>query len=126
LLQRLLEALEVIAKVVFEVLLVVVVALVIAGLAAALILKAPILAGTAVVLLASGVFYIIERMRQQPEGPDTVATLAPMTLDFPGVSVRLPAEDAGFFCAAAEFVGVSAFRALHDHVRALLGEVPLA
>jgi hypothetical protein len=122
-LQALLEALEVIAKVVFELLRAVVAALVIAGLAAALILALP---EAAVVVLVGGVvLFIIEQIRQRPEGPDTAAAATPITLDFPGVSVRLPAQDAGFFCAAAEFVGAGAFRALHDHVRASLGDVPV-
>ena len=77
----------------------------------------------AVVVLVGGVvLYIIEQMRQRPEGADTVAARTPITLDFPGISVRLPAEDAGSFCAAAESVGAGAFRTLHDQVRASLGD----
>lgn len=121
-LQALAQALEAIITVVFALVIAVIAAIAIAGLIAAFIAKLPVLGtAAAVVLLAGGVLYILERMRQQPARPTTTAAATPITLDFSGVSVRLPAEEAGSFCATAELVAARAFRAMHDNLRASLG-----
>jgi hypothetical protein len=118
-LQALLVQLELFMKALFDVLKVLVILIVLAGLAAALIfVEVPAVAGAVVILVVGGALYIIDKVRRGgPEGEDPTR----ITLDFPGVSVRLPAQDAGLFCAAAELAIADAFRALQDHIGGQLG-----
>lgn len=111
--------LDAISKWISENLVMIITVIVVAGLVAAAV-AAGIAAAPAFLAVgtAAAVLFIIDRFgagstpgeRQSADAPTTI------TLDFAGVSVRLPTRDAGKFCLALEPIAASAFGRLAEEL----------
>jgi hypothetical protein len=123
---------EAIAAAVAEYLEAVLVAIVILGLAAALVFLAPpaVVTGLAVATAAAIVF-VIERFASEPDsaGPSRQPQLGQgqvtpwskrptmITMDFPGVSVRMPVDEGNNFVTAVEFLLARALGAMGENLK---------